>query len=179
MKTTLLAVAMAAAAGLSGMAPRANAAAGASITFKMVRSEGATCLPSNAHARVTISDLGLVQNMHIEVFGLAPNTVFTTFIIQHANKPFGLGWYQGDIATNSRGRGVADFRGIFNDETFIVSDPPTQLDHLGIWFADPNDAGQAGCANTVTPFDGDHEAGIQVLNTSNFADDKGPLLNLK
>jgi hypothetical protein len=55
----------------------------------------------------------------------------------------------------------------------------TQLSHLGIWFADPTDAFNAGCANTVTPFDGDHNAGIQVLNTSNFAADNGPLLKLK
>jgi hypothetical protein len=27
----------------------------------------------------------------------------------------------------------------------------------------------------VTPFNGEHNAGIQVLNTSNFADDHGPL----
>jgi len=31
----------------------------------------------------------------------------------------------------------------------------------------------------VTPFDGDHEAGIQVLNTSNFADDNGPLRRIQ
>ena len=179
MKKTLLAVAMAAAAGLTGMAPFANAAAGDSITFKMVRSTGATCLTNDARARVSISDLGPVQNLHLEVFALVPNTSFTTFIVQHATAPFGLGWYQGDIKTDKHGHGVADFSGIFNDETFIVSDPPVQMDHVGIWFADPNDAGNAGCANTPTPFDGDHVAGIQVLNTSNFADDKGPLLNLK
>ena len=50
-----------------------------------------------------------------------------------------------------------------------------ELDHLGMWFADPADAVSAGCPDTVTPFDGDHEAGIQVLNTSDFADDNGPL----
>jgi hypothetical protein len=31
----------------------------------------------------------------------------------------------------------------------------------------------------VTPFDGDHQAGIQVLNTSNFPDGHGPLLKLQ
>jgi hypothetical protein len=179
MKNTLLAAALAVVAGLTGMVPRANAAASLSTTFNMVPSAGATCLPSIAHARVTISDLGPVQNLHLEVFSLPPNTSFTTFVIQHPNKPFGLGWYQGDIETDGHGRGVADFRGIFDDETFIVSDSPVQMDHLGIWFADPNDAVKAGCAATVTPFDGDHAAGIQVLNTGNFADDKGPLLNLK
>ena len=54
-----------------------------------------------------------------------------------------------------------------------------ELDHLGIWFADPADAVKAGCPGTVTPFDGDHNAGIQVLNTSNFPDAKGPLQRIK
>jgi hypothetical protein len=47
--------------------------------------------------------------------------------------------------------------------------------HLGLWFNDPNDASKAGCPATVTPFNGTHNAGIQVLNTSNFPDDHGPL----
>jgi hypothetical protein len=179
MKSNLLAVALAVAAGLTGMAPRANAAAGDSFAFNMVPSPGATCLASNARARVTITDLGTVQKMHIEASGLIPNTTFTTFVVQHATKPFGLAWYQGDIQTDSHGRGVADFAGIFNDETFVLADTPVLLDHLGIWFADANDAFNAGCANTVTPFDGDNAGGIQVLNTSNFADTKGPLLRLK
>jgi hypothetical protein len=138
-------MAIAAVAGLTGVVPRANAAAGDSITFNMVRSAGATCLSRDARARVSISDLGPVQNLHIEVFELPANTSFTTFIVQRPNKPFGLGWYQGDIKTDRHGRGVADFTGIFNDETFIVSDPPAQRDHLGVWFADPNDAVNAGC----------------------------------
>jgi len=177
-KKTLFALTICAAT-LAGMAPRAHAAAGDSITFNMIRSAGATCLENDAHARVSISDLGPVQNMHIEVFELAPNTDYTVFVIKTPNAPFIPGWYQGDISTDKRGRGVGDFTGIFDDETFIVENPVVQMDHLGIWFADPNDAVKAGCAGTVTPFDGDHEAGIQVLNTANFNDKKGPLLGLK
>src|SRR5947208_5148933 len=56
--------------------------------------------------------------------------------------------------------------------------PPVHTYHLGLWFNSPNDAAAAGCPNTVTPFNGDHTAGIQVLNTSNFADDQGPLRQL-
>jgi hypothetical protein len=73
--------------------------------------------------------------------------------------------------------------GIFNHETFVLNPGtpavPVELDNLGIWFADPTDAANAGCSGTPTPFDGDHNAGIQVLNTSNFAADKGPLPNFK
>jgi hypothetical protein len=36
----------------------------------------------------------------------------------------------------------------------------------------------AGCPGATTPFNGDHTAGVQVLNTSNFPDDQGPLRQL-
>jgi hypothetical protein len=183
-KNTLLAVGMAAAVGLTGMVPLANARAGESITFNMVKSAGAvSCLKTTARGRVTISDLGPVQNMHVEVSNLPPNTSFTLFVINTPIAPFVPAWYQGDLTTNENGYGVIDVTGIFNDETFILNPGlpavPVALDHLGIWFADPTDAANAGCPGTSTPFDGDHNAGIQVLNTSNFAADKGPLLNLK
>jgi len=42
----------------------------------------------------------------------------------------------------------------------------------------PYDAAKAGCPNTVTPFNGEHNAGVQVLNTSNYPDDQGPLRQL-
>jgi len=162
--------------------PAAMAAPGDNITFNMVRSAGAAgCLKANAHGRVTISDLGPVQNMHVEVFDLPAKTDFTLFIITTPNAPFVPAWYQGDVTTNGLGRGVLDVTGILDDETFILNPGPVpvQTDHLGIWFADPADATKAGCAGTVTPFDGDHNAGIQVLNTSNFPDNHGPLLNLQ
>jgi hypothetical protein len=142
--------------------------------------------------------LGPVQNMHVEIFNLPAKTEFAAFLLQVPKSPFGLAWYQGDIVTNADGRGVGDFTGIFNKETFIQapgvapapvifpdnanSNPatrPVQIYHLGIWFADSTEAGNAGCPNTSTPFDGDHQAGIQVLNTSNFPDGHGPLLNLQ
>ncbi len=56
--------------------------------------------------------------------------------------------------------------------------PPVHTYHLGLWFNSPDDAAAAGCPNTVTPFNGDYTAGIQVLNTSNFPDDQGPLRQL-
>lgn len=184
MKDTLLAVAIAAAVSLTGMVPLASARAGESVTFSMVKSAGATsCLKTTARGRVTISDLGPVQNMHVEVASLPPNTTFTLFVINTPSAPFTPAWYQGDLTTNAAGYGVLDVTGIFNHETFILNPGSpavaVELDHLGIWFADPTDAANAGCAGTPTPFDGDHVAGIQVLNTSNFADDNGPLLKLK
>ena len=184
MKQHLLFASIAFAVAISsiGMVPLAKAAAGDSTTFNMVKSAGAvSCLDPTAHGRVTISDLGPVQNMHVEVFNLPANTEFTLFIINTPNAPFVPAWYQGDIETNTGGEGVVDVTGIFSDETFILNPGPVavELDHLGIWFADPMDAVNSGCAGTVTPFDGDHNAGIQVLNTSNFGITKGPLQRIK
>jgi hypothetical protein len=88
--------------------------------------------------------------------------------------------------------GVAPAPQIFNDPPFPDANKnpetfgpdgktpgPVQTYHLGLWFNSPNDAESAGCPNGVTPFNGEHNAGIQVLNTSNFPDNHGPLLDLK
>ena len=56
-----------------------------------------------------------------------------------------------------------------------VTTGPVQLYHLGLWFDSATDAQNAGCPNTVTPFNSEHNAGIQVLNTANFSDTLGPL----
>ena len=164
--------------------------------FSMVRSSGAVaagCIP-NAAGRVTINHLGPVENMHVEVSGLPANTEFDLFVIQLPNAPFGLSWYQGDIETDSTGRGVGDFVGRFSIETFIVapgsgpapvvhkvdasSNPatsPVHTFHLGLWFGSAAAATAAGCPGTVTPFNGDHTAGIQALSTRNFGNLNGPL----
>jgi hypothetical protein len=173
------------------------------IRFRMVRSaaaEAAGCLP-NAHARVRIEATGPVEVMRVRVRGLPPSTEFDFFVIQVPNAPFGLAWYQGDIQTDSEGRGVGRFVGRFNIETFIVApgvapapvvhnqppfpdasmNPatgPVHTFHLGLWFNSPQDAQAAGCPNAVTPFNGDHNAGFQILSTRNFADDQGPLRQL-
>jgi hypothetical protein len=181
-------------------------AAGDRITFNMVASAAAAgCLP-NASARVTITSTGPVEVMDVFTHGLPANTEFDFFVIQVPNAPFGLSWYQGDIETNNSGpnvdsNGHGHFVGRFNIETFIVapgvapapvvhsqppfpdasSNPqtaPVHTFHLGLWFNDPADAVSAGCAGNVTPFNGDHNAGIQVLSTRNFANAQGPLRQL-
>lgn len=181
MKKVMLAGALATALALLTMVPNAVAAAGDSITFKLVPATSATCLPSTARGRVTVSDLGQVQHMHLEVFDLVPNAGFTVFITQHNAIPFGFSWYQGEVQTDSKGQGVGDFSGIFSEETFTLTDTlqPIQMDHMGIWFADATVAGAAGCSSFPTPFDGDHAGGILVLSTRNFPDNEGPLLRLK
>jgi len=67
------------------------------------------------------------------------------------------------------------FTGPFPDGSLNPPFNPIQMYHLGLWFDSPADALAAGCPATVTPFNGQHNAGIQVLNTSTFMDDHGPL----
>jgi hypothetical protein len=64
------------------------------------------------------------------------------------------------------------------DATSNPATGPIHTFHLGLWFNDPADAVKAGCPGTVTPFNGEHNAGIQVLSTRNFANDQGPLRQL-
>jgi hypothetical protein len=45
--------------------------------------------------------------------------------------------------------------------------------------AGPADAVAAGCPGTVTPFNGDHSAGVQALSTRQFRDDRGPLRRIR
>jgi hypothetical protein len=171
------------------------------ISFDMVVSQAArNCLP-NAQAQVQVHGSGTAEDLYVNATGLPPNTDFDFFVIQVPNAPFGLAWYQGDIETDGNGNAMQHVKGRFSIETFIVAPgtavaplvfnnppfpnaaqnpatSPVQIYHLGLWFNSPTDAQKAGCPNTVTPFNGEHNAGIQVLNTSNFPDDKGPLRNL-
>src|ERR1700757_3936530 len=146
-----------------------------SISFPMVVSAGAKpCLP-NASGYVTIKTDGEAENLSLFVSGLPHNTGFDFFVIQVPNAPFGLSWYQGDVET-----GAAPAPKVFDDNaTTNPATPPVQIYHLGLWFNSPDDAQKAGCPATVTPFNGEHHAGIQVLNTSNFPIDKGPLRQLE
>ena len=198
-----LALAAALSFGTLGVAA-APAVAAESIVFNLQVSPGAApCLP-NAKGRVTITNNGgLAENLHVEVYNLKPNTDYDLFLIQVPNAPFGLSWYQGDIETDAHGLGVGDFVGRFSVETFIVAPgsatvprpvhpkdahagtlnpaipAPIHTYHMGVWFNSPTDAAAVGCPNTTTPFNGDHTAGIQVLNTGAFAPDRGPLFSFR
>lgn len=172
-------------------------AAAAPTVFTMVPSGGPKgCLPY-AKAVVTITSLGPVELMTVVATGLPRNTEFDLFNIQVPNFPFGLSWYLGDMRTNSYGRASGRFIGRFNRETFIVAPgsapapklhptdairnpvtPPVHILHLGLWFNSPKDADEAGCGDAVTPFNGDHTAGVQALNTSNAPDTRGPLIRV-
>jgi hypothetical protein len=171
--------------------------------FALVRSAAsvnAGCLV-NATARVKIRNQGPVEVMTIDASGLPKNTEFDVFVTQLPNSPFGISWYQGDLDSNARGNAHGVFVGRFSIETFTVapgsgpapvvhdepikdadSNPqfaPVHEYHIGVWFNSPADAAAAGCANVVTPFNGDHNAGPQALSTRQFPDLNGPLLQIK
>ena len=191
-----------AAAGIAG-AGIAGAGADAAVnqaTFHMVRSAtavSANCL-KGADAKVTIQSQGPVEVMKVSASHLPKNTDFDFFVIQVPNAKFGISWYQGDLESNGAGNANGTFIGRFSIETFAVApgvapapqvfthppfpdaaqNPafnPVQMYHLGLWFNSPHDAAAAGCGNTVTPFNGEHNAGVQALSTRNFPDQAGPL----
>jgi hypothetical protein len=172
--------------------------------FNMVRSPALSTFPAfvpNAKATVTITSIGTVEVLDVFCSGLPPNTDFDFFVIQVPNAPFGLAWYQGDIESGPKGNAAGRFIGRFSIETFIVApgvapapvtfpkapfpsasvNPktgPVQLYHLGLWFNNPADGVKAGGPGTVTPFNGEHNAGVQVLNTNNFPINAGPLIKI-
>jgi hypothetical protein len=179
-RLTVVAAALVAVLGAAGIAlasASASPSGGRVFSFHMVRSATAVtarCL-NGADAFVTIRS-----------------------VIQVPNAPFGIGWYQGDLNSNRFGQARGTFIGRFSIETFAVapgtapapkvftsppfpsasSNPPfgpIQMYHLGLWFNSPRDAARAGCPATVTPFNGEHNAGVQALSTRNFPTLFGPL----
>jgi hypothetical protein len=168
-----------------------------STTFNMVRSQTAVtsnCL-EDARAHVNVITTATDQQiMDVTVNHAPANTEFELFVTQQPNSPFGISWYQSDFETNNQGHGEVRARGIFSEELFAVAPgsvnapqvddldaetnpafAPVHTFHLGLWFGSPEEAKDAGCSDTLTPFDGDHSAGIQAFSTRNFPDLEGPL----
>jgi hypothetical protein len=172
--------------GTASLSDALNTNTSNSFSFAMVPSPGIKACLRYAAGYVTITPNSLNDDMKVRVSGLAPNTGYDLFVIQLPNKPFGISWYQSDLETDAHGNGSAEVRGIFDVETFSVSPggttqfAPTHQYHLGLWFNDPQVPFKLGCEPgksqpIVTPFNGEQHAGIQVLNTANFALNAGPL----
>jgi hypothetical protein len=167
------------------LAAAAAFAVDSTTSFKMVRSQKAVandCLEgARAHVdvRTTPTDQ---QIMDVTVNHAPKNTEFELFVTQQSNSPFGISWYQADFETNKEGQGEVRARGIFSEELFVfapgsVKAPhvddfdaeknpafdPVHTFHLGLWFGSPQEAKDAGCPDTVTGFDGDHEAASRRL----------------
>jgi hypothetical protein len=174
------------AAGAVTHAPT-RAAEASSFSFALKPSSAAisACL-SKAGGHVTITPGKLNDVMKVSLHGMPANTGFDLFVIQQPTAPFGVSWYQTDIQAGSTGSGSATVRGVFDSQTFSVSPggtttfTPTHQYHIGVWFNDPNVPFNLGCepgAITAisTPFNGEQNAGIQVVNTAQFPVNAGPL----
>jgi hypothetical protein len=182
------ALSLTASAGAATQAPaRTAAAAASSFSFNLVPSSSAitACLP-HAAGHATITPGSLNDTMKVTLTGMPANAGFDLFVIQQPTAPFGVSWYQTDIHASSNGSGSATVRGVFNVETFSVSlggtttFSPTHQYHLGVWFNNPSVPFNLGCepgatSPIVTPFNGAQNAGIQVVNTSEFPVNAGPL----
>jgi hypothetical protein len=94
------------------------------------------------------------------------------FLLEQAANPFGAAEYIGDFTTNRYGYARNQFRLIvaeaFSSTLVGTERVRTELNQMGVWFADPADDDFCPAAgNAVTPFDGDNEAGVQAFNSAN------------
>ena len=168
-----LALGLAAASGASAAPAATGGHHDSSFKFNLVPSPNiAACLP-DASGKVTITPGKQNDVMKVSISGMPANAGFDLFVIQQPLAPFGVSWYQTDVNANAYGNGSATVEGVFDVETFSVSPggtttfSPTHQYHLGLWFNNPQ-----------TPFNGEQHAGVQVLNTSEFPTDAGPLSNV-
>ncbi len=168
--------------------------------FNLKRPAGvAASCASKARGVVRVIGGEEAELLEVKVWGMPKNSEVDIFSIQVPGFPFGMSWYIGDIQTDSKGFGYAKFIGRFNEETFVVAPDvapaplthdkpiadagynpataPIHTYHIGVWFNSPQDAVKSGCAGATTPFNGEHNAGVQVLNTGQFPAEAGPLLD--
>lgn len=147
------------------------------IEFTLVPSTPAInhCLP---HLRATVEvALQTAQKgrdeFQIAASGLPPHQDFTVFLLQQPGPPFGAAEYIGDFTTDASGRGHNTFKLIVQEafSSTIVNGARVRADlnHVGFWFADQagDDFCFPGQPDVITPFDGDGQAGVQVMNSAN------------
>lgn len=130
----------------------------------------AYCFPeAKAKVKVALTTDAIGKDKFtIDASGLKPRTDFTIFIIEKAGAPFGAVEYVGDMTTDAYGSAhntlnlIAEEAFAFNNETQARQ----ELNSVGFWFADPkDDDGCLGGGSPVTQFDGDAEAGVQMMNS--------------
>ena len=148
----------------------ASAPARANLTLGPSSPALATCYP-HASARVKVdltTDRVGKDTFTIKAHGLKPRTDFTVFLIEKAGAPFGAAEYIGDFTTNRWGRAYNRYN-LIVEEAFAfnnVTHARTDLNSVGVWFADPKDDDAClGAGSPVTGFDGDGSAGVQMLNS--------------
>jgi hypothetical protein len=123
----------------------------------------------------------------LDVEKMPPNTTFTVFFIEFANKPFGNVQYVADLTTRGDGTGESVFRVITfvsfamdarnpgtskDDKEGLTSG--TNLEHMGMWFSSLQDAQKVLNDDTLkgTIFDGGNpplHAGPQAMTDGQTA----------
>jgi hypothetical protein len=145
------------------------------VKFKLAPSNDqlAKCMPKVKVdvAVALLTDAKGFDVMDVKVSGAPANTSFTIFLLEVPASPFGAAEYIGDVNTDKKGTGAVELKLIVEEgfsSTIVGKDRVRkELNHVGMWFADPKDDDfclGAG-AGPVTPFDGDNEAGIQAFNS--------------
>ncbi|HXZ03932.1 MAG TPA: hypothetical protein VEH81_03815 [Ktedonobacteraceae bacterium] len=124
--------------------------------------------------------VSLFDSVTVDVSNMPPDTTFTIFYIELANKPFGHVEYVADLHTRDDGSGESSFQAITlvafaaDNRAPVTSQDQsgeasgTQLEHLGMWFSSLQDAQKDLNDNTLkgTIFDGGSpplHAGPQAL----------------
>ena len=133
----------------------------------------AACMPkADVNIKLELkTDLLGFDDFHVNATGLRANTAFTLFLLQQADAPFGAAEYIGDIVTDKNGNARNAFHAIvaeaFSSNLLNGQRVRTELNQVGMWFADP--AGDDFCLGknkgSITPFDGDNSAGVQAFNS--------------
>ena len=112
--------------------------------------------------------VSLFDSVTVDVSNMPPDTTFTIFFIELANKPFGHVEYVADLHTRDNGSGESSFQAITlvafaaDNRTPVTSQDQSgeasgiQLEHLGMWFSSLQDAQKDLKDNTLkgTIFDG-------------------------
>jgi hypothetical protein len=146
------------------------------VKFKLAPSNDqlAQCMP---HVKVDISvalktDATGRDIFKVDVSGAPAKTSFTIFLLEVPASPFGAAEYIGDVNTDKYGRGHVELRLIVEEafsSTLVGKERVRkELNHVGMWFADPKDDDfcLGDGKGPITPFDGDDEAGIQAFNSA-------------
>jgi hypothetical protein len=191
---SVLALAIAATAGVGANAAMASPAKVASTSFSLFpATANIPCLAktpgTTPTAKATVTRGSLNDTLTLKLAGFKPGLAFDMFTVQNSNQSatgapvtipnFGMAWYQSDIEIGSKGTGTVTIKTILLDQIFgfdpAVGLTPTNTFHVGFWFNSP--AAAAGCGFTgTTPFNGEHAAGpLAFITRPNAATNLGPL----
>ena len=148
------------------------------IEFNLVPSSPAiaACFPDlNAEVEIELETATKGRDeLELKVTGAPANEELTVFLLEMPGSPFGAAQYSGDVITNDQGKGRNEFELIveeaFSSTLVNGSRVRAELNHVGFWFADPaaDDVCFGPGGGAVTPFDGDNEASVQIMNSANF-----------